>query len=180
MATVMSAWWVQHGYGIPDVCSRHGRPEIRRGRMVIESKPPGWTYATIPAGLLIFAVLRAVLRKAIVTPAWPFCERCGRRRTIAIAIASTIVAAGVATMVAGFQSSDEDVVAVYFGAGLVIALTGYVGFHWATPAAIAGVRLTGDGQHVTLKRASAAFEARLIPVPPASPQWMPPGRIPVR
>jgi hypothetical protein len=130
--------------------------------MVIESSPPGWTYATIPAGLLIFGILRAVFRKAIVAPAWPFCDRCRRRRGVAIAVAGAIVAAGLATMVVGFQSSDADVVLSMFGLGLAIALLGYVGFHWATPAAVAGTRLTQDGQHVVLKFASAAFAAQLV------------------
>jgi hypothetical protein len=166
MATVMWAVLVRSGSGIPDVCSRHGLPATRRSRMVIESSPPGWTYATIPAGLLIFGILRAIMRKAIVAPAWPFCDRCRRRRGIAIAIASTIVAAGLATMVVGFQSSNVDVGFTRFFVGLVIAMVGYIGFHWATPASIAGARLTRDGQQVTLKRASAAFAARS-----ESPQW---------
>jgi hypothetical protein len=162
MATLMTALWVRNGFGIPDVCSRHGQPLAYRRRMVIESSPPGWTYATIPAGLLIFGILRAVFRKAIVTPAWPFCDRCRRRRAVAIAIAGAIVAAGLVTIVVGFQSSDADVTFGMFGVGLAIALLGYVGFHWTTPAAIAGARLTQDGLHVTLKRASPAFVAQLI------------------
>ena len=69
---------------------------------MIESRSPGWTYVTILAGLLLFWILRALLRKAIVTPAWPFCDRCRRRRVVAIVIASAIVAAGVLTMVVPF------------------------------------------------------------------------------
>jgi hypothetical protein len=161
VAMQMPASWVSGGFGIPDVCSRHGEPPTRRRRMVIESRAPGWTYATIPAGLLLFWILRAVFRKAIVTPAWPFCDRCRRRRAVAMVIASAIVALGFATMAVGFGSPDSDVVGRMFAAGLVIAMLGYVGFHWATLAAIAGVRLTQDGQHVLLKSPSPTFAALL-------------------
>jgi hypothetical protein len=116
--------------------------------MVIESRAPGWTYAAIPAGLLLFWILRAVFRKAIVAPAWPFCDRCRSRRLVAIVIASTIVAAGLVTMVVPFTSHYTDVAFKTFAVGLVIAMLGYVGFHWATLASVAGVRLTQDGQYV--------------------------------
>lgn len=157
----LPAAWVSRGYGIPDVCSRHGQPATYRRRIVIESSPPGWTYATIPAGLLIFGILRAVFRKAIVAPAWPFCDRCRRRRIIAIAIAGGIVAAGLATIVAGFQSTDTDVIFAVFCAGLLVILLGYAGLHWARPAAIADAQLTRDGQFVTLSHASQRFTAQL-------------------
>jgi hypothetical protein len=173
MATVMSAALVRNGSGIPDVCSRHGEPPTRRRRIVIESSPPGWTYALIPFGMLPFGVVRAVLRRAIVAPVWPFCDRCRRRRGIAIAIASVIVAGGLAEMVLAFRSSDADVGIARFAVGLAIAMLGYIGFHWVTPAAVAGARLTRDGQLVTLRGVSTAFEARLPAAPPTRPQWMP-------
>jgi hypothetical protein len=147
---------------LPDVCSRHGRPSTQRKRMVIESRSPGWTYVTILAGLLLFWILRALLRKAIVTPAWPFCDRCRRRRVVAIVIASAIVAAGVLTMVVPFFASGyTDAAVKTFAVGLVIAMLGYIGFHWATLASVARVRLTHDGQQVRVTRPSEAFAAQL-------------------
>jgi hypothetical protein len=161
MITHLPVSRVSRGLGIPDVCSRHGEPPTRRSRMVIESRAPGWTYAAIPAGLLLFWVLRAVFRKSIVTPAWPFCDRCRRRRALAIVIASAIVAAGLVTMVTGFGSPDSDETMLWFAAGLVVAMLGYVGFHWATLANVARVRLTQDGLHVVVNQPSKAFVEQL-------------------
>jgi hypothetical protein len=129
--------------------------------MVIESSPPGWTYATIPAGLVLFGILRAVFRKAIVTPAWPFCNRCRRRRATAIASAGCVVGAGLVTVLIGFESPRENVTLSMLALGLVIALVGYAGFQWGRPAAVAGARLTQDGMHVLLKRANPVFAAQL-------------------
>ena len=156
----LPASMVSHGVGLPDVCSRHGRPATHRRQMVIESRSPGWTYVTILAGLLLFWILRAVFRKAIVTPAWPFCDHCRRRRLVAIVLASAIVAAGVVTMVAPFASGYTDAAVRTLAVGLVIAMLGYVGFHWATLAAVARVRLTHDGQQVRVTRPSDAFVAQ--------------------
>ena len=139
---------------------------------MIESRSPGWTYVTILAGLLLFWILRALLRKAIVTPAWPFCDQCRRRRLVAIVIASAIVAGGVVTMVAPFASGYTDAAVRTFAVGLVIAMLGYVGFHWATLASVARVRLTHDGQQVRVTRPSDAFVAQLNahqPVPAFPP-----------
>ena len=161
MGAQIPAVWVRTGVGIPDLCSRHGEQPTRRSCMVIESSPPGWTYATIPAGLVIFGVLRAAFRKAIITPAWPFCDRCRRRRAAAITTASAVVGAGLLLILFGFLSSAEHRTYEMVTLGLVIALVGYAGFHWARLAAVAGARLTQDGQYVVLNRANPVFVAQL-------------------
>jgi hypothetical protein len=165
VGALIPATWVRSGHGIPDLCSRHGERPTRRRRIVIESSPPGWTYATIPAGLLIFGILRAVFRKAIVAPAWPFCDRCRRRRAVAIATAGGVVGAGLVVAVIGFQSPSDNVTVELLALGLAIVLAGYAGFHWARPAVVAGTTLTRDGLYVLLKRANPLFAAQLRPPP---------------
>jgi hypothetical protein len=44
------------------------------------SSIPGWTYITILAGLLVFAIVVLVIRKQVVATAWPLCEQCVRER----------------------------------------------------------------------------------------------------
>ena len=62
--------WVAAGQGLPDVCAAHGNPVVIRKQTRIESTPPGWVWVLLPFGLLIFFIVRAVLRKAIIAPNW--------------------------------------------------------------------------------------------------------------
>jgi len=169
--TQLMASRVRSGLGLPDVCSRHGRHATRRSRAVIESSPPGWVYATIPAGLLIFLILRAALRKSIVAPAWPFCDRCQRRRATVIAIASVVVVVGLGMVPIGLQLSHGDpMFGLFGGLGVVIAMCGYAGFALARPAAIAGARLTQDGLCVVLEHPNDTFVTLLGAEQPAARQ----------
>jgi hypothetical protein len=69
------------------VCSRHGRPQTHRIRFTADSSPPGWSYAFIPLGLLIFVVIRTATRTRIALP-WPFCDSCRARRRIVFGLAA--------------------------------------------------------------------------------------------
>jgi hypothetical protein len=157
----VSARRVTLGHGIPPVCRRHGHPATHRLNLTVESSPAGWSYALLLAGLLPFAIVRALTRLAIRAAQWPFCDRCRRGRRIVATVALVIMAAGVIIFASGITAEPQDFDWSRILAGLVVMIVGYVGLHWARLSVIAGLRLTRDGQRVEIRNPSAEFEARL-------------------
>jgi len=156
---VVPAWWVNAGQNMPTVCSRHGRPQVRRLGFAVESSPAGWTYALLLAGLLPYFIARAASRRTIGTRPWPFCDRCLRRRRLVIAGAGAVMVVGASVFATGFGTSYPRVIL-----GLVVVLVGYVCLYWARRPVIAGLGLSPDGGRVRIRPAHAAFRAQLAGV----------------
>lgn len=58
-------------------------------------------------GGLPFIIARAVTKKTIVVKAWPFCDRCVRRRWIGAVATGLLVAAGIVTAIVGLALVDS-------------------------------------------------------------------------
>jgi hypothetical protein len=56
---------------LPQVCARHGRATNHVKSLRFASRPPAWTYALIPLGLVIFLIAVVVVRKDVWAPKWP-------------------------------------------------------------------------------------------------------------
>jgi hypothetical protein len=161
MPLALPAPWVRAGIGIPAVCSRHGRVAAYQTEVVIESAAPAWTYALIPLGLLPFLVVRAATRKVVTAPAWPFCRRCGRRRVIAIMVATAIGACGLLSVLLYGELADRHDYRLLV-AGTMLIIAGYCALHWARRTVIAGTRVTQDGYWVQVRSAAKAFEDEAV------------------
>jgi len=158
---VLPTWWLVRGGAVPAVCRRHGRAPVKRVAVDVESSPAGWSYALLLAGLLPFAIARAVSRRAVRVPSWPFCGRCRRDRRVVVAASAALMVGGGVVFVSGFGFAYEDLEWSRSIVGLIVMLAGYGLLHWARSSVIAGLRLTRDGQGVEIRRPSAGFGAGL-------------------
>jgi hypothetical protein len=166
--------WIRTGYGIPTVCARHGRPHVRRPGLVVESAPAGWTYALLLAGVLPFLLARALTRWTTVARAWPFCDRCERRRRSAFLAAGLVMAAGLVLI--GLAFADPTGSSPLLVLGGVVLVAGYAALHWARRQVIARVRLSRGGERVLVRAPAPEFDAqvRAALTPPGSPAAVPP------
>lgn len=92
------ARWVAEGHGVPDVCARHGQPAVRRQRVRLISRAPGWALPLIVLGLMIYVLVVYSMRRQVIAPAWPFCARCvdtrrRRRRAVMVLLGMTALSA---------------------------------------------------------------------------------------
>lgn len=160
MRVVMPVGWVVQGYGVPMVCVRHGRPEIRRGRVDIVSQAPGWTYAMIPLGWFPFWVARAVTKKTIVAKAWPFCGRCVTQRWIAVVATSLVIAAGAVTALVGLTYIDSGEQWAFWAAvgGIGLVIAGLAATRWAQWAGVAKAVVDSGVVWVKVRNPHARFE----------------------
>lgn len=69
MAVAIPAPLVVSDQGLPRVCVRHGEPADRHKRVLFRSKTPGWTYLLIVLGVIVFAIVAAVMQKRVKAPA---------------------------------------------------------------------------------------------------------------
>src|SRR6185436_15165607 len=93
--------WVAVGYGVPEVCTRHGQPAVERKKVTVVSRPPGWSYALLLARAIPFAIVATAVRKTVKAPVWPFCPECKRIRTRNLLIGLGVFVGGIALIVAG-------------------------------------------------------------------------------
>jgi hypothetical protein len=96
------------GYAMPDVCARHGMAATHSRPTTLVSRPPGWSYLLLPAGLLLFWIVCGALRRIVTVPAWPFCDGCRRRRTGLIVAGTAVLVAGTAVLVGGAMLVGND------------------------------------------------------------------------
>ena len=80
MRVVLLADWVLAGYGVPQVCARHGQPAAGV-KTQFRSRTPGWAYALLALGVVPYLVAFYATRKTIFAPSWPFCAQCKALRT---------------------------------------------------------------------------------------------------
>jgi hypothetical protein len=157
--------WVAAGYGVPDVCSRHGQPAVERKKVTIISRPPAWSYFLILAGVIIFAIVAMAIRKTVKAPAWPFCEQCRRLRSRLLGIGFGILALAVLGFVGStVLASSEDTAGVGV-LGVLLAFLALVAsmivLGRSTAQSIANAQVTQDGNWVLLTNASPAFAGRV-------------------
>jgi hypothetical protein len=159
VSVYLPANWVAAGHGLPDACSAHGRPVTARKRTRIESTPPGWVWALLPLGLLIFLVVRAATRKAIFAAGWGFCASCVLTRRAWMGAGFGLLAAAVLTF---FAASQVDPAGsgpmTLVGVSIALVVLGYVALRLSAGEVIARARLTRDGWYVEVRHPAPAFE----------------------
>jgi hypothetical protein len=166
VATNLPAHWVDAGYGIPAVCSRHGRPATRRVAARFVSRPSPWAYPLIVISLLVYAIVAWATRKAVVAKGWPFCARCGVVRVLRFLTGSAVFAVGVAAilLMQPPMASDSDLSltgGLILVTGLILFLAGIIIMAGSGWAAVARATVTRDGAWVTVRRPHPEFDAHL-------------------
>ena len=142
------------GYGLPEVCQRHGRPAVARQRITFQSRPPVWTYILIFLGFLLFVIVALVLRKKIVAAAWPVCDAClATRKRLAIGMGVT---GGV--VVLAFLSRSPGLIFLTIAAAIVVLAVLGSQRAWAN---VQAANVTNDGGSLVLRRAYAGYEQTL-------------------
>ncbi len=160
------AQWVAAGHGVPDVCARHGEPAVRRQRVQLISRAPGWALPLIVFGLLIYALVVFAVRKSVVAPAWPFCAQCldarrRRRRTGLVLLGMAALSTLGAVVLIGPLHNDAG------GSGFLLALllilAAVIVFGTGSWAYTSRARVSQDGYSVQVK-GCAAFDRMALEV----------------
>jgi hypothetical protein len=170
--------WVSAGYGVPDVCARHGEPSIERRPVKIRSSAPAWTYILILFGLVAFFIAVVAVRKTVMSPAWPFCTRCEQLRSqrirIGLGLVGLYVVASIGLPVLGTALPNQSigdaitVVGVLIGvASLIIGLVMLTLSRWSS---IARAQLTQDGAWVLVPLPDPVFDAQILAAMASSQQ----------
>jgi hypothetical protein len=131
-------------------------------RTRIESSPPGWVWALLPLGLLIFFVLRAALRKSVTVPNWGFCRTCLVSLMTRLFTGLALLACGVVCLGVVVAVADETSRLGWLAlAGVSLLIAGYVGIRISARDVIARARLTQDGRHVEVRSPAPVFAAQV-------------------
>ena len=174
MRAVLPASWVAAGYGVPQVCSRHGELAVEGAKTRIHSKPPGWAYILLALGALAFLIAVYSTRKTVVSPSWPFCDRCKVLRTRLLVAGVLGIAAGVILFCGGIsfamavgegavgeeiQEADwlGTVLGVSVLVGICVLIAGAIVASRSTRAAVADARVSEDGVWVEVWKAHRGF-----------------------
>jgi hypothetical protein len=145
---------------LPQVCARHGRLADRVKPLRFASRPPVWTYALIPLGLLFFVIAVVVVRKDVWAPRWPWCSRCGTLRVVRLVAGLTLFAGAFAVLPSVADRRESGFIIVT--AALVLALgLGATLFARSFASAIAGAHVSRDSQWVRVPRAHERFAAQV-------------------
>jgi hypothetical protein len=153
--------WVVAGRGLPDVCAAHGNPVALRRQTRIESSPPGWVWALLPFGLLIFFIVRAALRKAVIAPSWGFCRDCVKSQVTRLITGLALLAGGILSLFASALADDTSVSESSVGIGILLLIIGYVSLRISAGEVIARTRLTQDGWNVEVRDPAPVFAAQV-------------------
>ncbi|MEH0841715.1 hypothetical protein V6U81_04875 [Micromonospora sp. CPCC 205711] len=150
---------VTAGGGVPQVCARHGEPAIRHQKVLFRSRTPGWVYILLPFGVLVFAIVAAVLQKRVKAAAWPFCAECARLRTRRLLIGLGVVALAilgvVVVAVAVPQGSDAaGMIVVLFVFALLVGLGFVAASGWG---GIASGHVSADGALLQVRKPHPRF-----------------------
>jgi MFS family permease len=169
MAVAIPAPLVVSGQGLPRVCVRHGEPADRHKRVLFRSKTPGWTYLLVILGVIVFAIVAAVLQKRVKAPAWPFCPRCAdlRTRRLLIGIGLVVLSVVAVVVLAGALPADSSYGPLAVVAFVVLLFAGLIFIALAGWAAIASAFASRDGTAVEVRRPAARYVAEAAP----AQQW---------
>jgi hypothetical protein len=148
--------------GVPEVCARHGEPQVVRQHIAVASRPPAWAYLLAPLGGFIFALIVRSTRKVIQVGPWPFCARCRSRRTIGLWVGFGIMGAGAAMFASGFifQPQEFNLFAAIALVGVLVVPVGLLVAILASWQHVSRAQASRDGVNVLIKRAHERFAAR--------------------
>ena len=165
------AQFVATGWGTPTVCTRHGEPAVEQKRVNFVSRTPGWSYVLLLAGVIVFVIVAAAIRKTVTASAWPFCARCGEERKRGLTVGLGIVAAGVlAFALVAVLPEDSGALAILLG--IVLLLVGYIiAMRGGSRTMRANGHVTDGGQTVQFDRAHEAFAAQAFAAQQAAAQY---------
>lgn len=165
MKVHIPASWAVEGYGVPDVCARHGRSAVAVGRVDIVVHPL-WTWLFLFIGVITFFLVRLFTGKKLVLPEWPFCDRCLRQRKRVLIVSAVLVLLGLAAIVRQFVVRDMGSSTSPIGVLLIVA--GLIALAFTSWTEIAGVKADYDldwvivtGAHRKFKEKFAPFQAQL-------------------
>jgi hypothetical protein len=159
----LPAHWVQSGLLGP-LCARHGVPSDRAIKRKFATATPTWVYLLLVTGLLLPAIIQAVLRKTLQGNI-PGCQRCPGERRRALAAGWGMFALVAVLLVLSLASSSG----ALFALSCVALLGALVGVIFVQRQRVVGI-LSRDGQSVTLKGVDQRFAdgARAALVVPAA------------
>ncbi|OLE25584.1 MAG: hypothetical protein AUG44_15615 [Actinobacteria bacterium 13_1_20CM_3_71_11] len=155
------AQWVAAGYGVPDICARHGLPATRRLRLRLISRPPGWALPLLIIGVVIYWIVVAALRQTVIAPAWPFCHECEQARKGLRRVGLTLVGLMLLSFVGGIVvigPLHNEAGGPAFLLGLLLALAAIIVYGRANWVVASRARVSGDGQWVPVD-GCAGFDA---------------------
>ncbi|MBB5866905.1 hypothetical protein F4553_000284 [Allocatelliglobosispora scoriae] len=148
--------------GLPDVCAAHGNPATVRMETRIESSPPGWVWATLPLGLLVFFILRAALRRSVTAPSWGFCRDCLVTRRNRLVTGLALLVGGVASGIAIVAFAEATSRFGWLGlVCLLLVIAGYVVLRISAGEVVARASVTRDGEFVEVRHPAPAFAAQV-------------------
>ena len=155
------AQFVATGWGTPTVCTRHGEPAVEQKRVNFISRTPGWTYVLLLAGVIVFVIVAAAIRKTVVARAWPFCARCNKESRHDVTAGLGLLAAGVVAFALTAVLPSEASGPVVF-LGIVLLLVGFiVAVRGGNRALRANGHVVDGGRTVHFNRAHEAFAAQV-------------------
>lgn len=153
---------------LPDRCSRHGRGQVRRKYLALQSRVQ---HTDVPRRgsnpLTAFARVGERARKARITwvRGWPLCATCVRTRVFWFGLVQVLFWGGVlllvGAVVARVRIGQEEVLAAPAVAGLAMMLCSVLPFVRGSYGRILGARTSQDGEHVILDRPAPEFVRRL-------------------
>jgi hypothetical protein len=164
------AHWVGQSY-LPAICARHGGPPTSFRQAKFYTRAPLWTYALIPLGLLVFAIVTLTMRTTVPSRL-PACGRCSADRRRFIAGVISLWVATVAIIVLGVQLSSDALVILGFFAiifDLIACFTGdYFRVRGHVTQDLAWVNLRGVDDAFAAAISNALRPAPPVPAPTAS------------
>jgi hypothetical protein len=167
MVVAIPSHWATAGYGIPSVCAKHGRPEVRRSRISLETATPDWQYLLLLIGILAFFLVRSLTAKTLAVTAWPFCDTCLRERLRLKWIAAGTFIVGLVLFVAAVRGLLPPAAAVLMAVLMVVGGLAFVRGDWAWRR-MSRAKLSEDAGWITVAKPHAAFEEQFAPYQPAA------------
>jgi hypothetical protein len=163
--TSLPAYWTNAGYGVPNVCARHGEPATRRTKTQFISKPPTWAIPLAILGLIIYLIVVMAVRKTITVQNWPYCDQCRNLKLQRLLGGLGGLVLGILLfIVGGGLTNDDDTAgfgALLLIAGFGLAFAGLIVAAYSGRTAIAGGVVSKDGQFIELPKAEARFAAQV-------------------
>ena len=159
-------WLVQQPH-LPDRCTRHGLPAVRRVGFAVRSRPIASRRRVLPGYSSVDSASDHPRRVRVVeVSGWPLCAACERQRTLATALATALIVGGllmiVAASVAGIVAARAPLpVVAAFAAGLVAVLLAPLVLRWGGLQQVTRAQATADGAAVRLTDPHPAFTTRL-------------------
>jgi F0F1-type ATP synthase membrane subunit c/vacuolar-type H+-ATPase subunit K len=167
---VVPAPIVASGHGVPTVCVRHGAAATEHRDITFRSLTPFWVYLLyFVVGPVLVVLIAVLIRRKVRTPAWPFCPRCARVRTIRWTVLATLIAmsavcfaAAVTTYVVTRDDRPGGIIAVLVLAGLLILAAGLALGEPSTRAGIANGYVAAQGMTVEFRNPDPEFLRQIV------------------